>query len=283
MVTVDVENPPDTRLPTISIGGAVDGSTVTKTKQITLVADYAVPLSSVQFFINGTMQASVLSRPFGYAWNTLLWPNGTYTLTGQAVTLAGFTAVTSPVTVTVVNGVDVSSPSISVPTPLMGATVAGTTPLVVVATDNVVVARVDFYLDETLLASATSYPYTFAWDTTQTADGAHSVMAAAFDPTGNRRSSPTLKLNVANTADSTPPAVAIASPTAGTPIYGKVAVAVEASDDVGRGRGENRPGRQFTNTRGGFVDRQRMRHLTRDRDVKLLQHLDARAAAACCP
>ena len=53
------------------------------------------------------------------------------------------------------------------------------------ATDNVGVVQVDLYVDGVFLATDTSSPYSFAWDTTPASNGAHTLQAVATDAAGN--------------------------------------------------------------------------------------------------
>jgi len=126
---------------------------------------------------------------------------------------------------------DTQAPSVSIVSP--GATVKGTVNIDVNATDNLSVTRVELYVGGTLLASDTTGPYSFAWDTTGRADGAVSVVAKAYDSSGNVGSS-TINVTVANTTttDVTPPAVAITNPVAGAVVSGNVNIGVSASDNV---------------------------------------------------
>ncbi len=93
--------------------------------------------------------------------------------------------------------VDRQAPTVVWRRPADGAQVSGTVTLEVEATDNVGVARVEFFAGSTKLGEATSAPYTFAWDTTGYPDGPVTLKARAVDTAGNA-SEATLQVTVAN-------------------------------------------------------------------------------------
>ena len=130
---------------------------------------------------------------------------------------------------------DTQSPTVSISSPT-GGTVKGIATVNVSASDNVGVSRVDLYVNNVLLASDTAAPFSFSWDTATRGDGAATLMAKAYDASGNAGSSPSVSVTVANNTvtvvDSTPPVVTISNPKNGSTVSGNVAVAVGASDNV---------------------------------------------------
>jgi thermitase len=128
---------------------------------------------------------------------------------------------------------DTTPPTVAIASPT-GGTVSGIIVVSVNASDNVGVTRVDLRINGQTLASDTTAPYQFAWDSTTVVNGTVTLTAAAYDAAGNSSVSVPVSLNVSNSppTDTTPPKVAITSPTGGT-VSGTVAVAVSASDNVG--------------------------------------------------
>jgi hypothetical protein len=118
-----------------------------------------------------------------------------------------------------------------------GSTVSGLVSVSVNAADNVGVARVDLKVNGTVVASETSAPFGFTWDSTGVANGASTLVAIAYDAAGNVATSSGVAVNVANAvqppvADTTAPVVTIANPTSGA-VSGTVNVTVNASDNSG--------------------------------------------------
>ena len=93
--------------------------------------------------------------------------------------------------------VDRQAPTVVWRRPADGAQVSGTVTLEVEATDNVGVAKVEFFAGSTKLGEATSAPYTFSWDTTAYPDGPVTLRARAVDAAGNAAEA-TLQVTVAN-------------------------------------------------------------------------------------
>ena len=88
-------------------------------------------------------------------------------------------------------GASLTPSSVTVAQPVDGSAAFATETLIAQpdTVDNV--ARVDFYIDDVLLGTDTSATggWTLAWDTTTTADGAHSVRAVAVDGDDNETAS----------------------------------------------------------------------------------------------
>lgn len=99
---------------------------------------------------------------------------------------------------------DAQAPTVAVTAPSAGATVSGTLALAASASDNAgVAAGVQFYVDGTAVGGEdTSAPYEASWDTTRTADGTHSITAAARDAAGNRTVSAPVSVAVQNAVSS---------------------------------------------------------------------------------
>ena len=102
---------------------------------------------------------------------------------------------------------DTVAPSVSVSSPTSGATVIGTVTLSANASDNIGVAGVQFRIDGANVGSEdTASPYSLSWNSTQVANGNHSVLAVARDAAGNTRTSSAVSINVNNTSQAPPPA-----------------------------------------------------------------------------
>lgn len=80
---------------------------------------------------------------------------------------------------------DREAPRVSISAPGDGQTVAGTVTVSVTASDDVGIERVELYIDGALLATDRSAPYSFDWPTAAYGEGAHSLMAMAYDAAGN--------------------------------------------------------------------------------------------------
>ena len=87
-------------------------------------------------------------------------------------------------------------PTVALTSPANGATVSGTVTLSAAASDDIGVARVDFLLDGALLGSDASAPYSLAWNSSGTSNGAHVLQARALDLAGNTGTSAAVNVTV---------------------------------------------------------------------------------------
>ena len=99
-----------------------------------------------------------------------------------------------------IGGGDTTPPTVSITAPANGATVSGTVAVNATASDNVGVTKVEFYLDGALKSTDTTSPYSWSWDTTASANGAHSLTAKAYDAANNTGTSAAVNVTVSNSA-----------------------------------------------------------------------------------
>ena len=93
---------------------------------------------------------------------------------------------------------DTIPPATSITSPANGATVSGTISVTASASDNVVVTKVEFYLDGVLQATDMTSPYAWSWNTTATPNGSHSLTSKAYDGAGNTATSAAVPVTVNN-------------------------------------------------------------------------------------
>ena len=99
---------------------------------------------------------------------------------GNLATSADFTFQTLPLPP------DTEPPVVNLTSPVCNSSISGIVIVSATATDNDSVARVEFYIDGTLLGTVTSLPYNVSWNTTQYSDSTHTVLARAYDAAGNQ-------------------------------------------------------------------------------------------------
>ncbi|PYR28976.1 MAG: hypothetical protein DMF98_01355 [Acidobacteria bacterium] len=216
-VTVTVSNtappppppPADTTPPTVSITSPANGATISGTVMLRASASDNVGVVGVQFQldrVNGGAEDT--TSPYSILFDTTTTSDGVHTITAVARDSAGNRTTSDPVTVTVANGspADTTPPTVSITSPVSGATVSGTTNLTASASDNVGVVGVQFRIDSVNLgAEDTSAPYSIPWDTASVSDGSHTITAVARDAAGNHTESTTVTVTVANNAPPPPP------------------------------------------------------------------------------
>jgi peptidoglycan/xylan/chitin deacetylase (PgdA/CDA1 family) len=97
--------------------------------------------------------------------------------------------------------IDTTAPTVAITTPANNATVTATIKVTANATDNTNgsgVAKVTYYLDGKVLATATTPPtYSVTWNTKKSTKGTHTLTAVAQDNAGNTTTSPPITVTVA--------------------------------------------------------------------------------------
>ena len=97
------------------------------------------------------------------------------------------------------NTSDTTPPSVSITSPVSGASVSGTVSVTANASDNVGVASVQFLLDGVNLGPLdTSSPYQLSWNTTTASNGTHVLSAIALDAAGNAGNAVGVAVTVSN-------------------------------------------------------------------------------------
>jgi len=196
--------PPDTTPPSLAMASPLAGATLSATAVVDVTATDDVGVTKVDLLVDGSLFVSDVTSPYSFAWDTSTLANGPHTLQAVATDAAGNSASTTAITVNVSNvPPDTTPPALAFGSPAAGATVAGTTTVSANASDNVAVARVDLYLDAALYASKTAAPYTFAWNTLATTDGAHTLKLVAVDTAGNSANT-SVSVTVANVVNHAP-------------------------------------------------------------------------------
>ena len=235
-VSVTVNNViPDTTPPTVSLTAPTSGATLTGTATLTATASDNIGVAHVDFYDGTILLNSDTTSPWTYSWNTAGVTNGSHSLTAKAYDAAGNTTTSSAVSVTVSNATtDTTKPTVTLTAPTTGQTLSGTVNITANASDNVGVTRVDFVRGNTTLGSDTTAPYSYAWDTTGSANTTYTIKAKAYDAAGNIKVSSGAVVTVQNvSSDTTPPTVSISTPASGATLSGTTTITASASDNIG--------------------------------------------------
>lgn len=187
--------------PTVAITAPANGATVSGTVQVTANASDDVGVAQVEFLLDGALLGSDATAPYATSWNSATAANGAHVLAARATDLAGNVRTSASVTVNVTGGiVDTTPPTVQLVFPQPGATLSGSVTLAAAAGDDFGVTAVDFLLDGALLGSGNrsgqAGPWTLDWNTTGTANGAHTLAARARDAAGNTTTGSAVAISV---------------------------------------------------------------------------------------
>ncbi|HYD43171.1 MAG TPA: Ig-like domain-containing protein [Anaeromyxobacter sp.] len=144
------------------------------------------------------------------------------TVNGQSIPLGG-------------TGGDTTAPTVSLASSATSVTSAATITLTASATDNVGVARVEFYDGATLLGADLTAPYTWQVALSSANNGTHAYTARASDAAGNTATSAavTVTVNVPTGGDTTAPTVSLASSATSVTTARTITLTATATDNVG--------------------------------------------------
>ncbi|HEX6793915.1 MAG TPA: Ig-like domain-containing protein [Casimicrobiaceae bacterium] len=234
-------SPSDTTKPSVAIASPT-GGTVSGIVTFGINASDNVGVTRVELRVNGALIATDTAAPWQFGWNSASVANGSVSVTATAYDAAGNSAVSPAVTLNVSNATiapaDTTPPSVAIASPT-GGSVSGSVKVSVNASDNVGVTRVDFVVNNAVLASSNVAPYAFTWNTSAYANGSATLAARAYDAAGNVGTSANVVVNVANStggpavSDTTPPVVTISSPLAGSVVSSTITVRASATDNSG--------------------------------------------------
>ncbi len=193
-ITVTVDN--DHTPPEVAITAPAEGATVENTVPIDVDATDSVGVTRVDFYVGGTLIGSDTTAPYSFAWNTHAYADGSYALEARARDAIGNVGTSATVTVAVDN--DSIPPAVAITAPASGSTVMGTVTVTADATDNVAVTRVELLVNGAVAATDTAAPWEIAWNTLGAGNGAHSLVARAYDALNNSATSSAVSVTAAN-------------------------------------------------------------------------------------
>jgi hypothetical protein len=181
--------------PTVAISTPANASTVAGLVPVQGMATGSVAVVSIQLVVDGTPSVTTSSSPFSFNWNSSAAANGNHTLVVKASDAAGNVGQAST-TVYVSNQTDAIAPTVSITSPADGVFLWSDTSVSVVASDNVGVTQVSFYIDGGLQATDSSAPYTFGLSAKKLSRGTHILTAKAWDAAGNVTTSAPVTITV---------------------------------------------------------------------------------------
>lgn len=181
-------------------GALVGGSNVGVTAQFDTGGK---KVDTLRLYIDGQAYQSVRVGPSQagsgtFPWNSARFADGNHELMVELLT-RGASLARASVMVTVNNGaMDVVPPTVSFYGVKDGQVVAGETRVSMVAADNVGVTYVQLFIDDNVKLITNTQPFSYTWDTTTVANGAHTLKASAFDLADNKGFSRAITVMVNN-------------------------------------------------------------------------------------
>jgi hypothetical protein len=236
-VSVNITLPPaeDTTAPVVSFTAPASGATITAATTVSASATDNVGVTKVEFYAGASLIYTDTSAPYSFSFNPSSHPNGPLTLTARAYDAKNNVGQTTR-SVTVQNSTSGGEDStVSVTSPTSGTVVAGVVTISTSVTTSAKVRRVEFYVDNTLIGTRTSAPYSLSWDSKKVADGNKSLRVKLVTTANQSSNSLPVPVTISNAtgADSIPPSVSFVSPRNGDTVGNVVSAQVAAADNIG--------------------------------------------------
>jgi hypothetical protein len=207
----------DTSPPTVSISSPPAGSSFTTAQiiGITATASDDVEVVKVEFHDGIAVRCTDPNGANGFTCSRNLagYTPGTYSWTAIAYDAAGNKKTSAPITIIVTAPPnDTVPPTVSIGKPVTGTIYTSVQTVFFRAdtTDNIAVARVEFYQGTTLKCTDTNGTNNFgcSWDLATVANGTYSWTAIAYDTAGNKTTSAPVSL-VVNVVDTEAPSISL--------------------------------------------------------------------------
>ncbi len=192
----------------LTANGHVMGERFNNSGSLTLTANYSSAtghtVSQVQVFEGVPGSGVAVSQTSSTAVTTITPANGDHFYYAKITQDNGDMLWSAPVWVTQgAGGGDTTPPVVSASETGTGGSITFNA----TATDNVGVAKVEFYVDGALKGTTLSAPYTLAFDSTTLTNTAHSLTAKAYDAANNVGTSAAVSFTVSNASGGGLPAV----------------------------------------------------------------------------
>ncbi len=181
--------------PSVTLISPLNNAQLTAQTDITLAAnasDKDGSIQHVEFFINQQSIAVVDTAPYQINWTTVL---GNYTITATATDNENATK-TDVVNISVVSASENLAPSISISSPTSDTPISEGDTVTITANaedKDGSVTQVEFFVDNQLIATSSSAPFTAQWTSTA---GNHQITAKATDNENSTTTSSAITLSV---------------------------------------------------------------------------------------
>lgn len=186
-------------------------------------------INRVEFYLDGTLLGSDASSPYSFNLNTLVVADGPHEIKVIAVDDAdGKTQDHLSVEVLNTGGSCDNAPAAVITSPSEDSAVNNDVLISAIASDDVGVVKVQFFLDGSLIQEKTIAPYQFTWDSDPFSEGAHTLKVLAYDTGGN-----TSVQEIQVAIDRTAPTLSITTPTEDSLHTSDFTVQVSVSDNTG--------------------------------------------------
>jgi chitinase len=176
----------DTNPPTVTITNPTSGSNVIAGSQVNITANANdnVGVTSVQFYINGSLLCTDPSPSYSCLWTVPTGVGSSYLVNVKAYDFSSNMGQSYSFVFSVA---DTIAPTVSITYPTNGGTVTRNSNVTITAnsSDNVGVNRVEFYVNGSLKCTDTTSPYSCLWTVPKNRGVIYTLLAKSFDTASN--------------------------------------------------------------------------------------------------
>lgn len=172
----------DTQNPTVKIINPLDLDTVAGNIEIAANVEDNVKVEKVEFFIDETFIGES-QGPYSIFYDTSKIPDGTYEIKAKAYDTSGNMGVHSIAIIT--DNFDLEPPEVEFANIVEGQILEDSESVEIVATDNVGVVLVEFFIEDQRIGTSLSSPFRTWLHTSLYEDGEYQISAKAYDKSGN--------------------------------------------------------------------------------------------------
>lgn len=198
----------DHSLPQSALTAPVGGSVLSGTVTLDAYGFDDTGIARVDLYVDNVLRGSATTPPYRYTLVTAPFGAGWRTFQLKATDVAGNVNYSNIVSYRIDDGGapqppsppanDHEAPTVKLFTPAKNQMLSNTAAITADAHDDFGVSKMEFYASGLLLGTDTSLPYALAWDTRTIANGTYTIVAKAYDYSGNAASDEVINVNLNN-------------------------------------------------------------------------------------
>ena len=198
----------DRSLPQSSLTAPVGGSAVAGTVTFDAYAFDDTGIARLDLYVDNVLRGSTTVPPYRFTLATAPLGNGWRTFQLRATDLAGNVNGSNIASYRIADGGapqlpsppanDHAAPEVHLFTPAKNQVLAGVASVTADAYDDFGISKVEFYASQQLIGTDTSLPYALAWNTLGVPNGQYTIVAKAYDYSGNTATDEVINVNVDN-------------------------------------------------------------------------------------
>jgi subtilisin family serine protease len=172
----------DNVAPTVAITSPVNNSDVTGSFIVSVDASDETSLEKVELYINGILSQQDTTIPYEFSVDGTALNSGSNQVEVKAVDSSNNSA-SDQIAVNVL--IDSTAPTVAITNPTDGQIITGKTRIVVLASDDSEISKVEIFIDGTLKSTLTGSTYEYNWNPKGASGGTHTISSVATDISGN--------------------------------------------------------------------------------------------------